>query len=122
MNKKTFFLLVTLGVVSVLFSVRFYYINKQEALKEYKSFLAFEKKVKKILYLKNTFSDIRRLKRLNYCKTKDYSQKLVLICNNLDNKKFIKIQNILFRGNYIINKFSITDKNNKLFLKAEINK
>ena len=116
MNKKTFYLLITLGVLLTIFSVKFYKTNKTKAMQEYKNFIRFEKKIKEIAYLKNSLSDIDKLKTLKFCKIENSSQKLILTCKNINKRKMTKIQNVLFRGNYQISKFNIEG----FSLKAEI--
>jgi hypothetical protein len=92
---------VLLGV----FSFKFYINEKRTAFQNAREFVALKQKINQIVYLKNRY----RYKPLNikFCTVNELSQKAVLECKNLNKNQFNILQNIVFRGNYKINKFQI---------------
>jgi hypothetical protein len=121
MNKKTFYLLILLFILITVFSIKFYKTKKTQAMREYSNFILFEKKVKEINYLKNSLSNPDNLKKLlSFCKFSDSFEKILISCDNLNKNKFYRLQNILFKSNYKINRYTIIKNKDKVSLKVEI--
>ena len=121
MNKKTFYLSILLFVLITVFNIKFYKTKKTQAMREYSNFVLFEKKVKEINYLKSSLPNPDKLKKLlSFCKFNDSAEKVLLSCDNLNKPKFYKLQNILFKSNYRINRYTIIKNKDKVSLKVEI--
>jgi len=121
MNKNTFFLLITLGIVLTIFSYKFYKNAKKETLQEAIKVMNFEQKLKETAYLKNKYKfNPKRLYSLKFCKIKNTSSKVTIECDKLNKNQFLRFQNTVFKGNYKINRFTVLENNNTTFIKAEI--
>jgi hypothetical protein len=105
MNRNTFYLLMLLGTVLTVFGFKFYLNEKQKALKSSTELAEFKQKIDQIVYLQKKYSF--KPVKVNFCKIKDTAEKELLVCKNLDKNKFNKLQNIVFKGTYKINKYDI---------------
>jgi hypothetical protein len=123
MNKRMFLLVILLLLTIVLISIKIYFNTKNNVLNEYNHYILLEKKVKEIYALKQKYKlnryKINYLKR--FCKVSDKSDKCIIECKNLDEKKFNIVQRQIFRNNFKINNFEI-DKNKTVSLYVEIEK
>jgi len=120
MNKREYFLILTLLVVILISAMTIFFKTKKEVLNDYFYYIKLEKKVKEVYALKRKYeidySKINRLKR--FCNIKD-DEKLLISCNNLDKSKFDIVSNLIFRSNFNIKKFSI-NKDKNISLNVEI--
>ena len=117
MNKRIFILILSLLIVIVLVTAKFYFNAKKETLEEYNNYVLLEKKVKEVYELKQkyklNYSILNSLRK--YCDVFNKGDKYLIKCTNLDEKQFNVIQNKIFRNNFKIQNFNIyKDKNMSL--------
>ena len=120
MNKRVFYLVLVLLVVVSIFIAKFYFSTKKEVLSENNYLVLLESKLKKVSSLKDKYKFnnplFNRLKGM--CEVRDKGEKYSVICKKLDAKKFNRVQNIIFKNNFKIEKFNISKES----IEAEISK
>ena len=123
MNKRIFYLIISLLIIFSLFIAKIYFNTKKSILEQNNHLILLESKIKKVYSLKNKYKFNKNLFfRLNrFCNINDKGEKYSLYCKNLDSNKFNTFQNIVFKNNFKLQDFSI-NKNKLVDVKAEINK
>jgi len=117
LNKKTFYISISILILLLLLSYNFYISNKQTAFLEEKRFSLLKSKIEYANYLQNLF----KTPRLN-CITKKKTDSIVFFCKNLDKNKFSKIERKIFNNYIDIKNFNIISDGKKVDLKLEINR
>ena len=123
MNKRIFYLIILLLILTSIFTMKFYLQTKREVLEENNRLVLLESKVKRVYALKEKYrfntSLFNRLK--NFCEINDKGDKYLVVCKNLNSNKFNTVQNIIFKHNFKITKFNIF-KDKLANIEVEINK
>jgi len=114
MDKNRFYLIISLGIIFIIFLFNQYQKTKQTVILENNNFQKISQKVKTILYLQNIYQKNPKifLHSLKKCKIKK-ANNYKISCNNLSKRDFKSISNKIFNSSFNIKKFTI--KNEKTF-------